>query len=447
MAPDFADRLAEAARLQERWQFAAARDVLTALLAGADRPADRLAVVTARRMLAEVLRELGETEEAYALAQPLADECVARLGAGHPATARALTVLATVAQARGDLAAAEELYRRVLDGRFRESGPAGRAVRLARAYLALLHRDRAAEGTEADPDRGGDARAEAARAALEAAYKGLRRAYGITDPDTIRFAVELARTARRAGDDAVARRLLTVARAGCQARLDPWHPLAALIRRESAEFEPAEPASPEPPAEPAPAMPPAEPAPPEPVAISSEPVVVAVPPAPVAVPPLPVAVPPLPVSAAPEGGRRPRRTRRWLLVLVAVVVVVVAAVATAIAVAIGDGGESARRPADRSAPARPAPTGHEPLPVDVRDEGTRLVVGWPDPAPAPVVVAVARDGAPAAVVTTLPAGSRGYVLAGTDPRAEYCVIVGAVYPGEATSATTTTCTTRAARSR
>jgi hypothetical protein len=234
VASSLAEVLADAGRLQQRWQLAAARDVLTAVLTtavftGTAGSADRLAVVTGRRMLAEVLRDLGEVDEAYAVAQPLAVECERRLGAGHPATARALTVLATVVHARGDLTVARELYEQVLDGRFREDGPAGRAVRLARAHLALLHRDRADDGGEV----------EAARAALDAAHKSLRRAYGIADPDTIRFGVALARMYRQVGDDATARRILTVAKAGSQAGLEPWHPLRLLVSRELGEPEPA----------------------------------------------------------------------------------------------------------------------------------------------------------------------------------------------------------------
>nr|WP_240947812.1 tetratricopeptide repeat protein [Planosporangium mesophilum] len=437
-----AEGLAEAERLRERWQFAAARDVLTALLSESPEPADRLPMVTGRRMLAEVLRDLGEADEAYAVARPLAAECEERFGERHPATARALTVLATVVHARGDLAAAAELYGRVLDGRLREQGPTGRAVRLARAHLALLHRDRA--------EAGGPESAEAgrARAELDAAYKGLRRAYGITDPDTIRFGLELARMYRSAGDGAVARRLLTIARAGCQAALEPWHPLSSLVRRELAELEPA----------PAPA-----PAP----ALAMAPVLELEPaPAPVQAPlDGPPGRPPVQLWTAagmpeqPAGARylpapvtaedrRRRAGRRRLVVLLAVAlaVIVAAVVTVTVTVAVLTGGRdggAARRPAARPAPA--PPSGHERLRVELRDEGTTLVASWRDPAdgPAPVVVAVARDGKEPAVVANLPAGTREYTLTALDPRAEYCVIVGAIYPGEAVAEPTTTCTRRA----
>jgi hypothetical protein len=62
-----------------------------------------------------------------------------------------------------------------------------------------------------------------------------------------------------------------------------------------------------------------------------------------------------------------------------------------------------------------------------------------------VVVALARDGRPAAVVTTVPPGTTEYTLT-VDPRAEYCVIVAAVYPGESQSGATSVCTRRAAPS-
>ncbi|HEV7899356.1 MAG TPA: tetratricopeptide repeat protein [Planosporangium sp.] len=480
MATTPAEGLADAGRLRERWQFAAARDALTSLLADPSAQSDRLAMVSGRRMLAEVLRDLGEADEAYAVARPLAVECEERFGAVHPATVRALTVLATVVHARGDLADASELYERVLDGRCREQGPAGRAIRLARAHLALLHRDSAADngassGADSAADSGVDSgvdngAAARARAELDAAYKGLRRAYGITDPDTIRFGLELARMYRQAGDDAVARRLLTVARAGCQAGLEPWHPLVTLVRRELAELEPADaPAPKRAPLSPAGDLagppPGAEgriPAPPPPPVATSDagdglPVAVkrhhpalerrhpaVKKPHPAAVWRHPVAVwRYLPAHLGVDD--RWRRARRPVLILIAATLAVIVAVAVTAAVATGahHRGEP-RRPAARPAPAPPTATGHERLRVQLRDEGATLVASWPDPAdgPVPVVVAVARDGKDPTVVAKLPAGTREYTLTAMDPQAEYCVIVGAVYPGETAADTTTTCTRR-----
>ena len=71
-------------------------------------------------------------------------------------------------------------------------------------------------------------------------------------------------------------------------------------------------------------------------------------------------------------------------------------------------------------------------------------MSWLDPAdgPAPIVVAVASGGHPPAVVATLPAGTREYVLRSLDPALDYCVIVAAVRPGDAVSAATSVCTHR-----
>jgi hypothetical protein len=507
IATSLADGLANAVRLQEQWRFAAARDELTRALARATDPPDRLALVTGRRMFAEVLRDLGEVDEAYAVAQPLVAECEERLGVGHPATARALTVLASVVHARGDFADAEHLYERALDGRFRESGPAGRAVRLARAYLALLYRDRGDTGR--------------ARTALDAAYKGLRRAYGITDPDAIRFGVELGRLCHRAGDVAAARRLFAMARAGCQARLDPWHPLSVLVERELAAVEPGRgapaagggaparrraaqrPDRPErivavdwaervrggSPSWAPPLRVPAEPDRPQATAAGppsdadlgsvgagfddfgfdetygdsdggSDPgmaggsdggtpgALVAVAPGElvaVATGELVAVVPGETNGMAP--GRAPGRSRRRLVLAgAAVTAALVATVLIAVAIigVRGGGGRPAvgAEPADTGASAA---TGHQPLRVHLRDDGTTLVASWDDPAggPVPVVVAVARDGGSPAVAARLPAGIREYTLTGADPHVEYCVIVAALYPGQAASDGTSACTRRA----
>jgi hypothetical protein len=238
-----AEGLANAAGLQAQWRFAAAREALAAALADEAGPAGGLAAVTGRRMLAEVLRDLGELDEAYAVAQVLVADCDQRFGAGHPVTARAVLALATVAHRRGDLDTAGPLYDRLVDGRFRDDGPAGRPVRLARAYQALLHRGRGdagvGRGEGSSPDR--TAALERARADLAVAYRGLRRAYGIADPDTIQFGAELARLARQCGDLATARRLASVTRAGCQARLDPWHPLRLQVEQDLAAIDPTPP--------------------------------------------------------------------------------------------------------------------------------------------------------------------------------------------------------------
>jgi hypothetical protein len=445
---ELAETLAHAATLQEQWRFAAARELLTALLAGAADSVDRPAIATARRMLVEVLRDLGELDEAHAVAEPLVAECERRFGPDHEATARAMTVLATVVHAVGDLDGAEERYGLVLDGRFPEAGPAGRAVRLARAYLALLYRDRG------DLDR--------ARFTLDAAYKSMRRAYGITDPDTIKFGVELARMATAASDVPGARRLYAVARAGCQARLEPWHPLCVAVERELSAIEPA-PVRTDPPApiwpsnreEPYWADPHREePHPVEPARIPAQRGSI----------PAVGAGPHQPVPAGPYRPRpRPRPRRRRAMVAGVLAVAVVAALVAALMVtagwpgsrrhpatakATGTAGRGAAAPGNATpssaAPSNPAPD-RPPLRLDLRDEGTKLVATWGvlPGGPAPIVVALSRAGQPATVVADLPAGATGYTVTKVDPRVDYCVIVAAVYPGETASGATSVCTQRA----
>ncbi|MDT4986817.1 MAG: hypothetical protein QOI74_911 [Micromonosporaceae bacterium] len=447
MPRSLAEGLATAAVLQEQWRFAAARDELTAALALVAESTDRLAAITGRRMFAEVLRELGEIDEAYEIVGPVVAECERRLGDGHPATARATTVLATLLHARGELDAAVEVYGRVLDGRFAETGPAGRAVRLARAHLALVYRDRGDIG--------------AARLALDTAYKVLRRAYGITDVDAIRFGVDLAALCHQDGDLLAARRLLAVARAGCQVRLEPWHPLSTLVDRELSAVEPAMPGKPVDPG-------PGRITPDEWAERARR--APRVPPGPAYRPPAaPVPVPAVPVQRLPPPGapgtapavrerppagvatvRPPRRRVRVALAvggfLSVAAIVVVALVATG-------SGRDGDRPGPTTATGGPAPppgagpagTGREPLRVRLRDAGASLVVDWQPPAggPAPVVVALATDDRPATVVATVPAGTTEYTLpVGAGGR--YCVIVAAVYPGETESAATSVCTRRAA---
>jgi hypothetical protein len=437
VATTLADGLASAASLQEQWRFAAARETLVGVLGQATDGADRLAVVTGRRMFAEVLRDLGEVDEACAVAGPLVDDCEQRFGRNHPATARARTVLATTLHARGDLDGAAEAYDQVLDGRFREAGPAGRTVRLARAYLALLHRDRG------DPTL--------ARTELEDAHRGLRRAYGITDPDTIRFGTELGRMHREAGDVPAARRVLAVARAGCQATLDPWHPLCVFVERELSAVEPDL-------SKPAPstetmtreewaaraASAGAEPAPGG--APSAQPEVRKVPryvstdlaghlPEQQGRP-----------AGSPPGGKPAARRRPVVLTLAGLAAVALVAVA---ALWLTGAWRSTTTQAAQAVPSvlsipTASPPAGAPLRVQLRDDGTDLRVTWDDPdaGPAPVIVALSRDGQPAAITATVPAGTRQYLLTDLDPRAGYCVIAAAEYPGRPRSPATSVCTQR-----
>jgi Tetratricopeptide repeat len=377
---ELADRLAEAADRQQRCEFEAARDELLAALHEADAhgDADGLGITTARRMLAEVLRELGDLAGARRIAGALVVDCAGRYGDTHPATVRALAVLARVLHDLGDLRAAERMYRRILDGRISEDGPAGRPVRLARANLALLYRDRGDLTT--------------AHSLLGAAYAVHRRAYGTEDPDTIRIGFELARLDLAIGDPGNARRLLTVAYAGCQARFGETHPLTRAVERCLVSVEPAMPSA--------------------------------------------------PVSAVPAGPgaptvRPPARRRLPRAVLVGM--------AALLALAVGFVAVAAVQRSRAGTTAPPATlSGRVPVGVRLDDAGRTITLSWLDPpdGPAPIVVAVAEDGRPARVVATLPAGTQRYVLDGVDPTHEYCLIVAAVYPGEPQAAAASVCTLR-----
>jgi hypothetical protein len=57
-----------------------------------------------------------------------------------------------------------------------------------------------------------------------------------------------------------------------------------------------------------------------------------------------------------------------------------------------------------------------------------------------VVVALARDDGPPAVLATLPPRTERYVVANVDPRAAYCVVVGPVDEGAAVTPATSVCT-------
>jgi hypothetical protein len=394
--PGVNERLAEAADLYRRWAFAEAREVLVGVLSDAlaDGAVDSLPVITGRRMLVEVLRELGELAEARAVGAPLVVECVARYGETHPATVRALASLARVLHDEGDLDAAERMYRRVLDGRVSEDGPAGRPVRITRANLARLFRDRGQRGP--------------ATSLLTAAYAVHRRAYGVADPETVRISVELASMHLAAGELAAARRLLTVAYAGCAQRLGDSHPLTRAVEAELAAVEPA--------------------APPQDV-------------------PAPGAGQgrfQVPTGDAGSVRRaRRRRPRGWLRVLIPVAGLVALVAVLVVAqldrvpprlAAVGPGAAAPGRSGD-----------HRPPVVRLDDTGAAITVRWLDPpdGPAPIVIALAEAGKPAQVVATLPAGARRYVLGPVDPDRDYCVIVGAVYPGAALASATSVCTRRA----
>jgi len=229
-AVDVTERLDEVERLMLAWDFPAARAEAQRLL---DEPGltddDRL---TARRLLAEILRELGELDAAYDLAEAVADQAERRFGPAHPAAIHAVAVLAAVRHDHDEWDEAERLYHRVLDSGADEDGaePVARAVRLARANLALLQRDRGETAL--------------ALAMLNAAYVIHRREYGADDLDTIRIAAELAALVYATGDVLQARRLFTLAHAAARARLGTRHPFTKAVEWELAAVEPPMPSAP-----------------------------------------------------------------------------------------------------------------------------------------------------------------------------------------------------------
>ena len=249
MIDDASGGLAHAAELIGRWDYPAARAVLTELVTqvAASGRWDQLDGLSARRMLADVLRELGDLVEAYELAVEVLDVCRQRYGDQHPATVRALAVLASVLHERGELARARSCYEQVVaDGSTPPpppgsgpvrlgtppvDGPAARAVLLARANLALLDRD---EGDLPTAVRG-----------LTSAYTLHRRAFGGGDLETIRLAAELGRLHSALGDRPNARRMLTLAHAAARAELGEEHPLTAVVEAALTEVEPPMPSAPE----------------------------------------------------------------------------------------------------------------------------------------------------------------------------------------------------------
>ncbi|MER7001833.1 hypothetical protein ABT297_02120 [Dactylosporangium sp. NPDC000555] len=450
-AVDVTDRLDEIGRRIVGWDFPGARDAAQRLL---DEPGlsddDRL---TARRLLAEVLRELGELDAAYDLADAVAVQAERRYGRAHRATVHAVAVLAAVRHDHDEWDEAERLYHRVLDSGIDEEGaePVCRAVRLARVNLALLQRDRGATPL--------------ALSMLNAAYIVHRREYGADDLDTIRIAAELAALQHAEGDVAAARRLFTLAHAAARARLGTRHPFTKAVEWELAAVEPPMPSAPV-------SSPPVrEPAPVivdqavDPVADSvAVPVVDPVVPGPSVPPEHP------PPDSEPA---RPARPARSVWPLLSVVVVVLGAAVPAVLLpwhrpALAPSPQAVTSPvADGAAVSPPVVTGAAGSPsaavasppsssaaggappaspaavvvrdLRLRDGRTELTVTW-TALPATVVVALSRAEAPAVVVTTVPPGTARYVIRGVDPAVPYCVVVGPVDEVVAVTPATSVCT-------
>jgi hypothetical protein len=231
--PDLGGYLDEATRLRRRGTPAAARVVLerAVALAQAAPGADRLQLVGVRRMLGEVLCELGDPAAAFRVVSPLVRETEHEFGHRHPATVRTVAVLGAVVHELGELDTAERMYQRVVDVAPQVGGPTMmRSASLARVRLAMLHRDR------------GDLRA--ALDELTSAFQAHRERYGTEDADTVHIGAELAALHRAVGDRASARRVLTVSYVAAAAGLGEANPLTRRLERELAELEPPMPSAP-----------------------------------------------------------------------------------------------------------------------------------------------------------------------------------------------------------
>ncbi|GAA1515999.1 hypothetical protein GCM10009827_033390 [Dactylosporangium maewongense] len=475
----FGARLAAVEELVATWDLHGAQEAARALLDEPGLPdGDRL---TARRLLAEALRELGDLAAAYDLADAVATQAEQAYGPSDVSTVHAWAVLAAVRHDYDEWDAAEALYHRVLDSGVDETDPvtgaeAARVIRLARVNLALLQRDRGQRPL--------------ALAMLNAAYAVHRREYGADDLDTIRIAAELAALHRDDGNVPASRRLFTVAHAAARSRLGNRHPFTKAMEWELAAVEPPMPAAllhpapvlreaavagdapeaadarafavdvaaedvddPEPLPEPLPdPLPdPAEQRVQEPAVV---PEVVAL--ERVVRPPAVVDAPAVTHEASGPGGRgRAAGERRVVVPLKAVVAVAAGAlVIAAVSIPWGQGGApdrtTAKPPAGPTGTAAPrageeAAAGQgEGGPARVRDlrlrdDGTALAVTWTG-LEGTAVVALSRDGGPAVVLAQVPPGTTSYVVKGVDPMVAYCVVVGPVDAAAAVTPGASVCT-------
>lgn len=214
------------------WTTAAHRLDQAAALAGTVGLPDSGLTLSVQRLRAEVLRELGDSEAAHLVAEPVAARCEELFGRRHPATIRAWAVLGAVRHDLGDLSGARDLYRKVIvSGGSRDRGPTGRAVLLSYANLALVYRDRG--------QRAG------ALLLLTQVHERMRARFGDNDLDTVRTAAELAEL-NIDTDLATARRLLTRAHHTARAKLGEQHAMVRVLEARLARVEPPIPSSPGP---------------------------------------------------------------------------------------------------------------------------------------------------------------------------------------------------------
>lgn len=229
-----ADLMGAAQRAMSRWDWDTAKKRLdlAADLAGAARLPESGLTLSLHRLRAEVLREQGDPDSAYAVVAPVAARCEELFGRRHPATIRAWAVLGAVLHDRGDLSGARDLYRRVIVcGDRRGRTPASRAVLLSYANLALIYRDRGQQ--------------PGALLLLTQVHERMRDRFGDADLDTVRVAAELAEL-NVDTDLAMARRLLTRAYHTARARLGEAHPMVRRLETRLDRVEPPMPSSPGP---------------------------------------------------------------------------------------------------------------------------------------------------------------------------------------------------------
>jgi hypothetical protein len=224
---DVGGSIAEADRLRRAGALPQALQVLGRTVDLAPAGADRMEVCTARRMLAEVMCEMGDRTGACEVLTELLADAQKSFGPCHPASVRSLAVLAAVVHELADYDTAERLYREVGE---RIGDRASRAGSLVRVRLALLQRDRGNIDT--------------AREEMTEAYQKHREAFGAEDADTVSIAAQLAELHRDAGDSAAARRVLTVAYVAACSSLGEDHELTRNLETDLEALEAPMPSAP-----------------------------------------------------------------------------------------------------------------------------------------------------------------------------------------------------------
>jgi hypothetical protein len=228
-AVDIGGCIAEAERLRRDGALPQARQVLGQAVeqAQAAPSADQLELCAARRMLGEIMCEMGDPQAAYHVLTTLVPDATQTFGPRHPASVRSLAVLAAVVHELGDFDEAERLYHDVGE---RIGDQKSRAGSLVRVRLALVQRDRG--------------NLPAAREQLSEAYQKHRDAFGTEDPDTVHIAAQLAELHRDAGDSATARRVLTVAYVASCSSLGEGHELTRRLESDLEALEAPMPSAP-----------------------------------------------------------------------------------------------------------------------------------------------------------------------------------------------------------